>query len=43
VILTRHTLPEPDQRLLLEQLKLKLPSQPPLKITAVQTAPTKPV
>lgn len=43
MILTRHTLPEPDQRLLLEQLKLKLPSQPPLKITAVQTAPTKPV
>jgi transposase len=43
VILTRYTLPEPDQRLLLEQLRLKLPSQPPPKITAVQAAPTKPV
>ena len=36
VILTRYTQPEPDQRLLLEQLKLKLPAQPPPKITATQ-------
>jgi hypothetical protein len=36
VILTRYTQPEPDQRLLLEKLKLKLPAQPPPKITAAQ-------
>ena len=36
VILTRYTQPEPDQRLLLEKLKLKLPDQPPPKITAAQ-------
>ncbi len=36
VILTRYTQPEPDQRLLLEKLKLKLPEQPPPKITAKQ-------
>ena len=29
VILTHYTQPEPDQRLLLEKLKLKLPEQPP--------------
>jgi hypothetical protein len=34
VILTRYTQPEPDQRLLLEKLKLQLPEQPPPKITA---------
>lgn len=34
VILTRYTQPEPEQRLLLEQLKLTLPEQPPPKITA---------
>ena len=33
VILTRYTQPEPDQRLVLDQLKLKLPGQPPPKIT----------
>ena len=38
VILTRYTQPEPDQRLLLEKLKLKLPEQPPPKITAKQLA-----
>jgi transposase len=38
VILTRHTQPEPDQRLLLEKLKLTLPEQPPPKITAQQLA-----
>ncbi len=36
VILTRYTQPEPDQRLLLERLKLVLPEQPPPKITAQQ-------
>ncbi len=36
VILTRYTQPEPDQQLLLEKLKLKLPAQPPPKITAAQ-------
>jgi transposase len=43
VILTRYTQPEPDQRLLLEKLKLKLPEQPPPKITAAQVAATQPV
>ena len=38
VILTRHTQPEPDQRLLLDKLKLTLPEQPPPKITAEQLA-----
>jgi hypothetical protein len=38
VILTRYTQPEPEQRLLLERLKLKLPEQPPPKITAKQLA-----
>jgi transposase len=36
VILTRYTQPEPEQRLLLERLKLTLPEQPPPKITARQ-------
>ncbi len=40
VILTRYTQPEPDQRLLLEKLKLQLPDQLPPKITAAQI-PTK--
>ena len=38
VILTRYTQPEPEQRLLLERLKLKLPEQPPPKITVKQLA-----
>jgi transposase len=38
VILTRYTQPEPEQRLLLEKLKLKLPEQPPPKISADQVA-----
>jgi len=37
VILSRYTQPEVDQKLLLEQLKLSLPSQPPPKITAPKT------
>ncbi len=40
VILTRYTQPEPDQRLLLDKLKLQLPDQLPPKITATQI-PTK--
>jgi len=38
VILTRYTQPESEQRLLLERLKLKLPEQPPPKITTKQLA-----
>jgi len=36
VILTRYTQPQADQKLLLDQLKLTLPDQPPPKITAAQ-------
>lgn len=36
VILTRHTQPEADHKILLEQLKLALPDQPPPKITKNQ-------
>jgi len=35
LILSRYTQPEKDQQLLLSQLKLELPPQPPPKITAV--------
>ncbi|MGT2471310.1 IS1634 family transposase [Paraburkholderia terrae] len=34
LILSRYTQPEPEHRLLLDQLRLKLPAQPPPKITA---------
>jgi transposase len=34
LILTRHTEPNADHKILLHQLKLKLPSQPPPRITA---------
>src|SRR5215471_21129026 len=34
VQLTRYTEPEPDLKLLLDKLKLRLPDQPPPKITA---------
>jgi hypothetical protein len=34
VVLSRYTEPEKDQLLLLRQLKLQLPAQPPPKITA---------
>src|SRR5512136_2075519 len=33
VLLTRYTQPEPELQLLIDQLKLKLPPQPPPKIT----------
>lgn len=32
--LSRYTQPEPEQRMLLEQLRLQLPAQPPPKISA---------
>src|SRR5499425_2364068 len=34
LVLTRYTEPEPDQRLLLQKLKLDVPAQPPTRITA---------
>lgn len=40
LILSRYTQPEAEQRMLLEKLKLKLPEQPPPKITAAQLPPT---
>jgi transposase len=39
VLLTRYTQPEQELELLLEQLKLALPAQPPPKISAAQAAP----
>jgi transposase len=36
LILSRYTQPEPEQRMLLEQLALTLPEQPPPKISAAQ-------
>jgi hypothetical protein len=37
LILTRHTEPNTDQKLLLQRLRLELPSQPPPRITAPAT------
>ena len=39
LILSRHTEPNADQKILLKQLKLDLPSQPPPRITAVPAKP----
>jgi transposase len=39
VLLTRYTQPEQELELLLEQLKLALPAQPPPKISSAQAAP----
>ena len=39
LVLSRYTQPEPEHRMLLDQLKLRLPEQPPPKITAKQTKP----
>jgi hypothetical protein len=39
IVLTRYTEPEPELRLLLGQLRLDLPAQPPPKITAGAIAP----
>lgn len=41
--LTRYTQPEPDLKLLLERLRLTLPTQPPPRITAAQAAATSPL
>ena len=41
--LTRFTQPEPELMLLLNQLKLDLPDQPPPKISATQAATANPV
>jgi hypothetical protein len=38
IVLTRYTQPEPDLQLLINQLKLALPAQPPPKITAAALA-----
>lgn len=38
LILSRYTQPEPELKLLLEQLRIALPPQPPPKITAAQAA-----
>jgi len=38
LLLTRYTEPEPELKLLLDKLKLKLPAQPPPRITASQAS-----
>jgi hypothetical protein len=42
IVLTRYTQPEPELQLLINQLKLRLPTQPPPKITAAALARTTP-
>ncbi len=42
IVLTRYTQPEPELQLLIDRLKLRLPSQPPPKITAAALARTTP-
>ena len=37
LLLTRHTQPQPELKLLLERLRLELPAQPPPKISAALT------
>ncbi len=39
IILTRHTEPEPELRLLVDRMKLELPPQPPPKIAAAALPP----
>ncbi len=39
LVLTRHTEPEPELRLLLKKLRLELPDQPPPKIHGTQLSP----
>lgn len=36
LVLSRYTQPEPEHRVLLQRLQLRLPEQPPPKITATQ-------
>ena len=43
LLLTRHTQPEPELKLLLERLHLELPVQPPPKISAAQAIVATPV
>jgi Transposase len=38
LVLTRYTQPEPELRILIDQLKLRLPPQPPPRITAAAVA-----
>jgi Transposase DDE domain len=40
LMLSRHTEPDADQKLLLQQLKMTLPQQPPPRIAAATAAPT---
>ena len=40
IVLTRYTQPEPELQLLVSRLKLRLPTQPPPKITAAALAQT---
>jgi hypothetical protein len=42
LILPRYTQPDEDQRLLLSQMKLALPQQPPPKITSILSSPPNP-
>ena len=42
IVLTRYTQPEPELQLLINQLKLALPAQPPPKITAAALAQVTP-
>jgi hypothetical protein len=41
IVLTRYTHPEPELQILIDQLKLHLPTQPPPRITAVAVSQTK--
>jgi transposase len=43
LILTRHTEPNADRKIILQQLKLQLPPQPPPRITAAKTPSAAPV
>jgi transposase len=42
LVLSRYTQPEPEQRMLIDRLQLRLPEQPPPKITASQLPPAWP-
>ncbi|MDR1968941.1 MAG: IS1634 family transposase [Burkholderiaceae bacterium] len=42
LVLSRYTQPEPDHRMLLDTLKLRLPEQPPPKITPAHVHPKQP-
>ncbi len=43
LIFTRYTQPEKDHQLLLQQLKLRLPPQPPPRIREAENCPAKPL